>query len=96
MSKNLLSIISGTLGVSTILGALIWAYTAADENGTVHLEGNENYAYLFLALGILSLITGSIALRATNEQGDRISKKAIFSGLALAVFFFIWRLSVTL
>lgn len=96
MSKKLLGIISGVLGSTTILGAIIWAYNAADENGTVHLEGNENYAYLFLTLGILSLITGSIALRATNEKGDKISKKAIISGLALALFFFIWRLSVTL
>ncbi|MBT2642282.1 hypothetical protein J7I80_08600 [Bacillus sp. ISL-41] len=96
MSKKLLTIITGIIIVGTLTGAIIWAISEADENGVIYLEGNENIAYIFLGLSILGLITGSISLRATNDEGDIISKKSVLSGLALAVIFFIWRLSVAL
>lgn len=88
MSKKLLTIITGIIIVCTLTGAIIWAISEADENGKIYLEGNENIAYIFLGLSILGLITGSISLRASNEEGDIISKKSVLSGVALATIFF--------
>ncbi|MBT2638877.1 hypothetical protein [Bacillus sp. ISL-39] len=96
MSKKLLTFISGIFLTVTLVGSFIWVFSAADENGRIQLEGNENYVYLMLLLGIIGFVTGSIALKATNEEGDTISKKTVFFGLALAAIFFLWRLSVTL
>ncbi|MBT2680685.1 hypothetical protein J7E38_16870 [Bacillus sp. ISL-35] len=96
MSKKVLTYITAIIIPVTLISGIIWAFNAADADGTIHLEGNETYAYLFLGLSITGLITGSIALKATNEKGDKISKKTILSGLALAAIFFLWRLSVAL
>ena len=96
MSKKILGYLSGILGVVTIIGTLIWAYYAKDEKGVVHLEGNELYASIFLMLASLTLIFGSISLRASIEKGDKISKKAVLSGLAVAGIIFLWRFSVTM
>ncbi|MBT2680688.1 hypothetical protein J7E38_16885 [Bacillus sp. ISL-35] len=52
------------------------------------------YAIIFLVLA--SLITGAISLRASIEKGDKISRKAVLSGLAVAGIIFLWRLSVTM
>jgi hypothetical protein len=96
MSKKLLTIITGIIITVTLIGGSIWILSAADETGNIQYEGNEDIFYIFLGLSLLGLITGSIALRATNEEGDIISKKSVLSGLALAAIFFIWRLSVSL
>lgn len=96
MSKKLLTIITGIIITVTLIGGSIWILSAADETGNIQYEGNEDIFYIFLGLSLLGLITGSIALRATNEEGDIISKKSVLSGLALAAIFFIWRLSVAL
>ncbi|WP_144475376.1 hypothetical protein [Cytobacillus oceanisediminis] len=96
MSKKVLTYITAIVIPVTLIWGILWAFNAADEDGTIHLEGNEPYAYLFLGLSITGLITGSIALRAMNEKGDKISKKTVFSGLAVAAIFFLWRLSVSL
>ena len=96
MSKKLLTIITGIIITVTLVGGSSWILTAADETGNIQYEGNEDIFYIFLGLSLLGLITGSIALRATNEEGDVVSKKSLLSGLALAAIFFIWRLSVAL
>ena len=96
MSKKLLTAITGIIISVTLVGGFIWIFSAADENGNIQYEGNENFFYIFLSLCILGMITGSIALRATNDEGDIVSKKSVLSGLALAAIFFIWRLSVAL
>jgi hypothetical protein len=96
MSKKILGYLSSILGVVTIIGVLVWGYYAKDENGIVHLEGNEMYAAIFLVLASLALITGAISLRASIEKGDKISRKAVLSGLAVAGIIFLWRLSVTM
>lgn len=96
MSKKKLGYLSSILGVVTIIGVLIWGYYAKDENGIIHLEGNEMYAAIFLVLASLALITGAISLRASIEKDDKISRKAVLSGLAVAGIIFLWRLSVTM
>lgn len=95
MSKKVLGYISGITVLVTIPAFFIWAYFAKDENGKVQLEGNELIAYIFLALSLLAVTTGSIALRATNENSKKVSKKTIISGLAVAVIFVLWRLSLS-
>ncbi|MBT2680686.1 hypothetical protein J7E38_16875 [Bacillus sp. ISL-35] len=97
MSKKVLTYITGIIISITLIGAFIWIFTVdADADGNIPYEGNETYFYLFLGLSITGLITGSISLKATNEKGDKISKKTLLSGLAFAVMFFLWRLSVSL
>jgi hypothetical protein len=97
VSKKVLTYITGIIISVTLIGGSIWILNAeTNEDGNIPYEGNETYFYLFLGLSITGLITGSIALRATNEKGDKISKKTILSGLAFAVMFFLWRLSVSL
>ena len=97
MSKKVLTYITAILIPGTLIGGIIWAFNAdADGDGIIHLEGNETYAYLFLGLSITGLMAGSILLKATNEKGDKISKKTIIAGLALAAMFFLWRLSVSM
>jgi hypothetical protein len=96
MSKRLLEVVAVICITITLIGSTIWVITAADENGVVYFKGNEMYVYTFLTLGLIGMITGSIALRATNESGNKVSKKTIVSGLAVAVIFLLWRLSVTL
>ncbi|WP_079504967.1 hypothetical protein [Mesobacillus jeotgali] len=95
MSKKVLSYISGITVLVTIPAFFIWAYFAKDQHGKVHLEGNEFTAYLFLALSLLAVTTGSIALRGTKENNNKVSKKTVLSGLAVAVIFVLWRLSLT-
>ncbi|WP_079504971.1 hypothetical protein [Mesobacillus jeotgali] len=97
MSEKVLTYITGIIISITILGFFLWIYNVeANADGNIPYEGNETYFYLFLGLCIAGLITGSISLKATNEKGDKISKKTILSGLAFAVMFFLWRLSVSL
>jgi hypothetical protein len=97
MSRKMLTYITAILIPGTLIGGIIWALNAdSDGDGIIYLEGNETYAYLFLGLSITGLVTGSILLKATNEKGDKISKKTILTGLAFAVMFFLWRLSVSM
>ncbi|MBT2680691.1 hypothetical protein J7E38_16900 [Bacillus sp. ISL-35] len=96
MSRRLMEIIAAISGTITLIGSIIWVITAADENGVVHFEGNEMYVYTFLVLGLIGMVTGSIALKATNEKGDKINKKTLISGVIFAAIFLVWRLSVTL
>jgi hypothetical protein len=97
MSKKVLTYITAILIPGTLIGGIIWVLNAdADGDGTIYLEGNETYANLFLGLSITGLIAGSILLKATNEKGDKISKKTILAGLGFAAMFFLWRLSVAL
>lgn len=97
MSKKVLTYITAIIISITLIGGSIWILNAeTNEDGNIPFEGNETFAYLFLGLSITGLITGSISLKATNEKGDKISKKTVLSGLALAAIFFLWRLSVAL
>ena len=91
MSKKLLTFISGVFLTVTLVGSFIWVFSAADENGSIQLEGNETYVYLLLLLGIIGFVTGSIALKATSEEGETISKKTVFSGFGwLFIFFYVY------
>ena len=60
------------------------------------VKSNELILYTFLVLALLGMITTGISTSASNEEGKKVSKKAILSGLTIAVFLFIWRLAVTL
>jgi hypothetical protein len=62
----------------------------------IPVKGNELILYTFLVLALLGMITTGISTSASNEEGKKVSKKAILSGLTIAVFLFIWRLAVTL
>lgn len=96
MNKNIMFIISIVTVVIAVGGAIIWVFSAQNEHGVVTLEGNESIVISFLALGILGLITTAISLTAAKEEGSKVSKKAIYSGLSLAIIFFLWRLVVAL
>jgi hypothetical protein len=62
----------------------------------IPVKSNELILYTFLVLALLGMITTGISTSASNEEGKKVSKKAILSGLTIAVFLFIWRLAVTL
>ena len=97
MSKKLLLVLSAILIVVSVGGILVWAFFIADTyNGVIPVKGNEPILYTFLALALLGMITIGISISASNEEGKKVSKKAVLSGLAIAFFFFIWRLAVTL
>jgi len=97
MSKKFLLVLSAILIVVGVGGLLIWVFFIAEtQNGSIPVKGNESTLYTFLAITVLGMITTGISMSASNEEGKKVSKKAVLSGLAIAVFFFIWRLSVTL
>jgi hypothetical protein len=62
----------------------------------IPVKSNELILYTFLVLALLGMITTGISTSASNEEGKKVSKKAILSGLTIAVFLFIWRLAVAL
>lgn len=94
MPKKWFNIISRFLMGGTLVSFLIWVFMAQD-NGTIYYEGNENVINTFLILFILALIAGSIGLNTMDDKSDTISKKKVFSGIAIAIVFLLWRLSVT-
>lgn len=78
-------------------GFLFWAFFIAEsQNGSIPVKGNEPIIYTFLTLCVLGMITIGITISADKEEGNKVSKKAALSGLAIAVVFFLWRLSVAL
>jgi hypothetical protein len=97
MGKKFLLVLSAILIVASVGGILIWTFFIADShNGVIPVKGNEPILYTFLSLALLGMITIGISISASNEEGKKVSKKAILSGLTIAFFFFIWRLAVTL
>jgi hypothetical protein len=62
----------------------------------IPVKSNELILYTFLVLALLGMITTGISTSASNEEGKKVSKKVILSGLTIAVFLFIWRLAVAL
>ena len=97
MGKKILLVLSAILIVASVGGILIWAFFIADsQNGVIPLEGNETIAYTFLTLCLLGMVTIGISISASNEEGKKVSKKAVLSGLGIAVAFFLWRLAVAL
>ena len=96
-TKKFFMIISVILLVFGVGGFLVWAFFIADsQNGVIPLEGNETIAYTFLTLCLLGMVTIGISISASNEEGKKVSKKAVLSGLGIAVAFFLWRLAVAL
>lgn len=97
MSKKFFMILSVIFIIFGGGGFLFWAFFIAEsQNGSIPVKGNEPIIYTFLTLCVLGMITIGIAISADKEEGDKVSKKAVISGLAIAVVFFLWRLSVAL
>src|SRR6476620_888318 len=97
MGKRFFMISSVILLIVGVGGFLVWAFLIADsQNGVIPLEGNETIAYKFLTLCLLGMVTIGISISASNEEGKKVSKKAVLSGLGIAVAFFLWRLAVAL
>ena len=94
MPKKWFNIIARFLMGGTLVSFLIWVFMAQD-NGTIYYEGNESVIHTFLILFILSLVAGSIGFNTMNDKSETISKKKVFSGIAIAVIFLLWRLVVT-
>ena len=65
-------------------------------DGSIPVKGNEPIIYTFLTLCVLGMITIGITISADKEEGHKVSKKAVLSGLGIAVAFFLWRLAVAL
>ncbi len=97
MSKKFFMIASVILLIAGVGGFLVWAFLIAEnKNGIIPLEGNETIAYTFLTLCLIGMVTTGISISADKEKGNKVSKKAVISGLAIAVSFFLWRLAVAL
>jgi hypothetical protein len=97
MSKKFFIISSVILLIVGGGGFLFWAFFIAEsQNGSIPVKGNEPIIYTFLTLCVLGMITIGITISADKEEGNKVSKKAVLSGLAIAVVFFLWRLSVAL
>ena len=89
-----LSVIFLIVGVG---GFVVWAFLIADsQNGVIPLEGNEPIAYTFLVICLMGMVTVGISISADKEEGNKVSKKAVISGIAIAAAFFLWRLAVAL
>jgi hypothetical protein len=43
----------------------------------IPVKGNEPILYTFLGLALLGMITTGISISASNEEGKKVSKKAI-------------------
>ena len=97
MSKKFFIIVSVILLAVGGGGFLTWVFLIADsQNGVIPVKGNEPILYTFLVIALLAMVTIGISMSADKEEGDKVSKKAVLSGLAIAVCFFLWRLTVAL
>jgi hypothetical protein len=46
----------------------------------------------FAALVVIGVVLAGINAASVRDKGDKISKKAIYAGLSLAIILVVWRL----
>lgn len=97
LSKKFFMFLSVIFLIVGVGGFVVWAFLIADsQNGVIPLEGNEPIAYTFLVICLMGMVTVGISISADKEEGNKVSKKAVISGIAIAATFFLWRLAVAL
>ena len=78
-------------------GFLFWAFFIAEsQNGVIPVKGNEPIILYLLDVMFTWNDYNWDHYLSFKEEGNKVSKKAVLSGLGIAVAFFLWRLAVAL
>ncbi|MDT0163771.1 hypothetical protein [Bacillus sp. AG4(2022)] len=95
MNKKTLSRIVTIYTVVVLGGFIIYACTI-QENGMIDTQKYFNQIVTFVVLASIGLILAGISGASLKDEGERVSKKAVYGGISIAVFFLLWRLSMGL
>jgi hypothetical protein len=87
MNKKTLSRIAAVYTILVLGGFLIYAFT---------IQENWIIVVTFVVLASIGLILAGISAASLRDEGKKVSKKAIYTGLSIAVFFLLWRVSMGL
>ncbi|MDZ5474421.1 hypothetical protein SM124_22255 [Bacillus sp. 31A1R] len=66
------------------------------ENGQIDTQEHFSVILTFLVLAIIGFLITAIGLAAKNQEGSKINKRTVFTGIVIAIFFIIWRITVSI
>jgi uncharacterized membrane protein YiaA len=95
MNKKTLSRIATVYTILVLGGFIIYAYTI-QENWIIDTQKYFNQIITFVVLASIGLILAGISAASLRDEGKKVSKKAVYAGLSIAVFFLLWRISMGL
>jgi uncharacterized membrane protein YiaA len=95
MNKKTLSRIATVYTILVLGGFIIYAYTI-QENWIIDTQKYFNQIITFVVLASIGLILAGISAASLRDEGKKVSKKAVYAGLSIAVFFLLWRISLGL
>ncbi|MGD6845165.1 hypothetical protein ACQCVH_21935 [Bacillus infantis] len=95
MNKKTLSRIAAVYTILVLGGFLIYAFTI-QENWIIDTQKYFNQIVTFVVLASIGLILAGISAASLRDEGKKVSKKAVYTGLSIAVFFLLWRISMGL
>jgi hypothetical protein len=93
MEKKSLNIVKHTYVGILFVSFLVYFYNV-QENGEIDIGKHKYDLLLFGFLFFIGAILAAIDIASLKDKGTKISKTAVYSGLALALFFIVWRLAM--
>lgn len=95
LKKSTLLAIAWLYVLLLIITFSIYVYNTADENWTINTMEERGNIATFAGAFLIGTVLFSISATAQSEEGDTVKKSTAYSGLAIAAFFIVWRLSVS-
>lgn len=95
MNKKLFTYISFIYTGLVIVGFFIYGYSI-QENEMIDPKGHSTGILIFIVLGVIALILASIEAAGVRDNSKRVSRKAVYAGLSIAIFFLLWRIIVSI
>jgi hypothetical protein len=95
MNKRLLTYLSFIYTGLVIVGFFIYGYSI-QEDGMIDPKEHSTGIFIFIVLGVIALILAGIDAAGVRDNSKRVSRKAIYAGLSIAVFFLMWRILLSI
>jgi hypothetical protein len=80
--------------VAGLFAIFLIYYYRVQEDGQIDIGKHKYDLLLFGFLFLIGAILAAVDIASLKEKGSNISKKAVYAGVSLGVFFIFWRLAV--
>ncbi len=95
LKKSTLTLIAWVYTLLFIIGFSIYVYNTMDSNWNIDFTGREVELTILIIALVIGLLLHSIDGAGVRDKEKKVSKKNLYAGLSIAVFFLVWRLLVS-